>query len=842
MPSWFDPIKEKRAKVLYPKPIPKPPVTPPPSGGGGYSGGSGSGGTSPAVQPVPVDEKKVVTSVPEKKLSPIQSRMLAMQYIARSTTLSKREKALRMRELMTGKPTSMTRSEIKQIGKPSPSVTMTQQEYFQETSDVKRDIGKQKSEYGSMMEGIDPGLTYVYEGSHMLGSTLKAKLERDYGTSLEESEIQSQLAWQQARDLPKDTEVTKTDEGYTFKFRDTSLDWSKGEFEKIERLKSEAKKHTAKQFSDPLAGITGAVQHVGAGIAEFGFGAVSSIGALIKPIALDPLIGTPKSRASHFVSPIDVAFEPVGWSPKGSTKLMAGKPLFIAGGIAGETLQAYGMTQLMKPVSAGAKIGGKFLGKTIIKKGANIYGKFTKLFPEEKFVSGGIKGSKTIIAKGGSELPENIYRWGAKGYRTGLELTSAGVKTSSKEVPGVADDIIRNVTQKTQYGRGGVKRVWLSPEKYSKVERELAEKLGSGKVVEKGYRFNIKAGIGDVSELTEKTQFKLSVFGKRLVKKYDFTRQSWKIGDDLGLYKVSSKGDDAFKGFSRFALEGADEPITSSGWYQRVKDMYTHGYGVPGAEKLEVQTLESGTKLVTGRMFERPTQFFTGFGTSGTKPHISKWIQIYRTPFLQNVKGQASLSLQSLKTQISKPSLKLGGHASQLSKLSIKTIPSSMYLSGFDLGLDIATLGAMKTLSASKSRSLNRLSQNQRLNRETIPDFYHDVVSSLKTKTMQQQDIFNLNLQIQDQISMFKLVVPLETVTDLADDFFNFDVPSPKKPRQPSFVTIPGGGVPGFPFFPKNFGGAGGTDDMFGFTTPIYRHRKYKVKNILEEMEKGFNL
>ena len=70
-----------------------------------------------------------------------------------------------------------------------------------------------------------------------------------------------------------------------------------------------------------------------------------------------------------------------------------------------------------------------------------------------------------------------------------------------------------------------------------------------------------------------------------------------------------------------------------------------------------------------------------------------------------------------------------------------------------------------------------------------------------------------------------------------------FDIP-PSKTHYPSediFFKTRGGGFPGFPFLPRDLGGVGATDMSFGFTTPISRHRKHKLGDILEEFEKGFN-
>jgi len=763
----------------------------------------------------PKEEDVFVGPVQEDKLSPTMSRVASARTILSSPTLSPEEKKQRIQQVMSGRPSGMTRTEIRATGRLTSPVTMTQPKYFQETYETKEEIGRQKSEYYGIMEGIDPTALYKHEGKLVIGAVLKAKFKTGYLPQLEEAEKQSQLAWSQARDLPSDTTVTKTEEGYEFKFRDTSLDWSKGEFEKLGTLRKEGETHL--KSGDIGTALMGSGQKLGADIAEFGFGAVSSFGALLKPIVLDPLWGTEKSRSSHFVSPLDFAFEPVGWSPKGSSELMMEHPIFIAGGAAGEVLQSFAITQAFKPVSAGAKIG----AKAIIKRVPGVYAKFTKVFPEEKFLKLGMSGTKKVIAKGGSELPENIYRWGAEGYKKGLKLTSAGVKTTSKEVPGVADDIVSNVTQKTKYGKGGVERIWLSPTDFAKAQDDIAAKLAMKKVIEYSPQSRLKAGVGEVSELFERTKYKLSWSGKRLVKEYDTTRHTWKFGDDVGLAKISSQGDDLHRGFTRFALEGAGEPIESSGWFAIHKKMVSEGF-------TRTVPTESGHLL----------ESFKGFGSAGFRPMPKKWITGYRPPFIQNIQAQASTTFQGLKTKVSRSSSKVGHRLDLLPNLYTETIPSSIYFSAFSPALDIATIGVIKTISAR--------TQPFKPDIITVPKRKQDmfIIPVMKpekvTAVGQIQDTFTIPIMKQTQVPMVKMDMPLETVTDFGDEFYKIDVPSPKKPQSPSYATVPSVGFP-FLHLPKGLGGSGATDDMFGFTTPISRSRKHKLGDILEELEKGFS-
>lgn len=738
----------KKFGVPYDEPPPGVPPESIPSGGGGSSGGGGGrpSGQPSRQQPTPVAPTPFT---PRAMMDIMQSRIPYAQKLQQIHKL---------------------REQQRQFKQP---MSMTQQQYFQETEVVRRDVSKQVREYGLMMEGIDPQESYKYQGSTMTGATLKTKLESEYGKPLREAEQQSQLAWQQARDIPKDAKVTKTDEGYRFDFRDTSLDWSKGEFKKIEKAPPGVRQ-----------------------VAEFGFGAVSSFGALIKPIALDPLIGTPKSRASHFVSPLDVVFEPVGWSPKGSTELMAKHPIFTAGGVGAEVVQSYAFTQLLKPVSKGVKIGAKGL----VKRVPSVYGKFSKVFPEEKFISG--IGGKLAT----KEIPKTVYRWGAKGYKKGFELTSAGVKTTGKTQAGKTGSIIRSVTQKTKFGHGGVKRVWLSPSEYVKAEKDIAAKLALKKTVEKGYQARIRGGIGEASELIERTKFKLSWTGKRLVKSYKTTRQTWKVGKEISplykTHKVGTKGS-----ITRFALEGADEPILSSGWYGKVKGMYTHGYS---------RTVPTETGHVISTM--------KGFGTPGTTPITKKWITKYRPPFLKNIQAQTSITLQQLKHKTASKIRFVGGRADVAEKLTRVTVPSSIYKPVYEIGLELGSLGILKTLTRTK--------QKQRLKPELVVLQRTEHKSALKKIQVPMLDTLQTPGMKKVQRVVFKSVFDTVNIPQLVQKrVTKVDVPVPRTTR-PYFSMI---GKPGFglPWFPKrDLFGRGSMMSGSGRVGKRYRFREFDVGDL----------
>lgn len=835
------------------------------------------------------------------------------------TTPIQRVVALREKSVKTRTPSTKKQVVEAIIGKPLPvkDKTLTAQQYLQETAETKRGISRQKSEFQTRVEDIKPGL-YRYEGRLVHGVLLKSKLKREYTPQFEKAEVQSQLAWQQARDLPKDTKVTKIDKGYSFEFRDTSLDWSKGEFAKIEKLRGEARKHTERQFEDPVAGITGAVQHVGAGIAEFGFGAVSSFGALIKPIVLDPLIGTPESRGKHFVSPLDVAFEPIGWSPKGSTELMAKHPIFTAGGIAGEVVQSYALTQAFKPISAGVKIGAKGL----VKRVPVVYAKFTKVFPEEKLIklspkqfakTLSKKGIKTTYVKGlkvkgvgevygaqrtlwkdigwiyrpsesaikratiavekklpitkiGSfvrskgktafkkygfgipdikyavptrgevlgheishflypgmsersirnitakisraggipvfkktlpgkiqsfaskfgtkEIPKTTYRWGAKGYQKGLQLTSAGVKTTPKEII-KAGSIIEKKVQKTAFGRGAVKRVWLSPKEFAKAEKDIVSKLALKKTVVKSGEYKITGYGGKGSVLTEKTKFTLSPFGKRLIKKYGTKKQIWKFGDDLELYKrrIPSK----YGSIERYALEGADIPLKES-------------------EALGLRVYSKTGKFLG---YKKPALL--------QKSLPKRWISTYRTPFLKNIEAQMSATVQKFKHKIPSPSF-IGGKRGLKTSLTKVTVPSSLYKPLYKTGLELGFIGLVKTVP--------KVKRKYGIKPMLITDQFKQQTPALKLGKVSLLDTFAGQNVAQVQKPGFKPFQDIAQVS-LVEKAFDFDIPKPKISKPVISMVTPS--VPIIPFLPKRLYGRGRRRYDYGLYGKERKFRKRKT-------------
>lgn len=119
------------------------------------------------------------------------------------------------------------------------------------------------------------------------------------------------------------------------------LYWSKKEMKKIQRA-----------YKIPIVGgVIGTV-------AEYGFGAVSTFAALGRPVAEFAAVKAGvKTKPVHYVSPLDVALEPIGLAPTGATEFIKKHPVFAAGGIAGETLQMAAITKGIGYAGKGIKIG-----------------------------------------------------------------------------------------------------------------------------------------------------------------------------------------------------------------------------------------------------------------------------------------------------------------------------------------------------------------------------------------------------------------------------------------------------------------------------------------------------
>lgn len=274
---------------------------------------------------------------------------------------------------------------------------------------------------GKIWESVEPGMKYKYtyplghpragETAILTSADVKQELYeesrriRTGPAATAEASIHAGKLWKHYQETTKwhpETKIEFKEGQYEFIFPDPSLEWSKGELKKIDIA---YKLH-------PLVGAA----------AEFGFFATSSFAALGKPVAQ---LFTDKPLP-HYLSPLDIAFEPLGWSPKGSAKLIGERPIGMAGGIWGETLQLASFHYGVKGITAGIKIGTKGVVKYIPKavgKIKTITGVSRPVFESQaKLLEGGFKvvgKPQTVLTKtfgvttkvGETQFWKNIYGW-----------------------------------------------------------------------------------------------------------------------------------------------------------------------------------------------------------------------------------------------------------------------------------------------------------------------------------------------------------------------------------------------------------------------------------------------
>jgi len=216
----------------------------------------------------------------------------------------------------------------------------------------------------------------------------------------------------------------------------------------------------------------------------------------------------------HYVSPMDYVFEPIGWSPKGSTDVLKKYPVeSTVGGLGAEFAQSVVIG------AAAGKIGKSVISpgtKALVRGGSKAVYKFSKVFPEEKIISKGVKSfSKTSFGR-------NMYQWATKGYTPVQRLTGTGVVKSTEKV--IEGDMAstRVISRRLLEGGGKrLERVFVSPAEASRATRELSKKLGG--------RMSINfPRTPDLAQSYLKTTKVKGVFTKRLVSTEKVFYTTWK--------------------------------------------------------------------------------------------------------------------------------------------------------------------------------------------------------------------------------------------------------------------------------------------------------------------------
>lgn len=409
------------------------------------------------------------------------------------------------------------------------------QDFFT-TSELQQSLQQQeKQQLSSSMRGIDPFGTYEYKGKTYPGAVLLSSLQREY------------------RDIGKKTyDLDKYPTGTTFKkSKDDTYDVIIPETAKHLRTEKELKEinelpiglreisrtgyfalQSMYSMTKPISNIFGlGEQHdvfsnIAISFSTHPFQFKKSIKSTIK--------GYEAGRYGvHHVSLFDYAFEPIGWSPKGSTAILTKYPVTsTVGGGLGEIAQGVAVSGLISGI-----------GKTIIKpgikagvrSGEKVLTKFINVFPDEKIISSGIKKI------GETSFGKNIYRWGLKGYEPALRLTSQGaVKSSETLIKGTQAET-RVISRKLIEGGGKrIERVFLSPKQASWASKQISKKLGTRMDI-------VFPKASDIATSYYKTTRLKGLFTKRLVTSEKAFYTTWKK-------TISGQMDDVFS--RSFVLAG----------------------------------------------------------------------------------------------------------------------------------------------------------------------------------------------------------------------------------------------------------------------------------------------
>jgi len=337
---------------------------------------------------------------------------------------------------------------------------------------------KEQTRIQKQAKSIDPSATYIVDGERIPGFVLQYRFSQEY------EQVESKKY--ELQKYPKGTTFTKTKqgfqagpmqpaakEGYAVEFPEKEqLRYTEKTLEKTEKLPL-----GIKQFQQFRFGVESSAQAMFSPITNFfdkktrsaivtggqvGLSFVTPFGSQLdyftKRDTGKTYYESSKYTKQHFVSPLDVGFEPLGWSPKGSTGILKKYPVFAAGGVASEIGQGKAITAGLKGVSKGTKS----VVKGISKVGDEIpeFGKITR----------------TI---GKTDFGKNIANWAKKGYKP----TYALGKTTTKPVfTKTGDDITQTVVsggRKVQKGTRFLSRQFVSPEDYVKAERAVRSKLGT---------------------------------------------------------------------------------------------------------------------------------------------------------------------------------------------------------------------------------------------------------------------------------------------------------------------------------------------------------------------------
>ena len=413
--------------------------------------------------------------------------------------------------------------------KSQPSKTMSKQEFLQETYEGKQTMESNLTQAQSQLNRLEMekktiGPTGKYTSSlypdrkFVYGS----EIIRSYNTAISDtkkniSDIKSgigvyQKTYIDIQNMPKDIKVKKTGNEYKIIRPDTSLDFAKQEIKKGENLPPVIKE----------------LYYLGYGVASTGASVIKPVADAFSSSSRVGFSGTRittmptfKKRDTHFISPIDYVFEPIGLSPKGSSALVSkAGPAFIAGGLAMEVGVSWAVGKAIKPIGmAGKAVGGKIAS--------------TKTY---NVLSKGVKS-------GYSSLTKNIYstvgrtpKFVQSGFnkffgKYQYDITNAmraGIIKNPSRIGGRGGVFTQLVAESGKYNSkyGLIKGTYLSPYTLTGVP---STKLS---LTVAGHKFNDRIGIAKAININSSGIYKIVKLSKN--------RGTWAAGPSAN--KMLSKG------------------------------------------------------------------------------------------------------------------------------------------------------------------------------------------------------------------------------------------------------------------------------------------------------------
>ena len=518
------------------------------------------------------------------------------------------------------------------------------QQYIQRQQNEITTIEQQQKELQQTRDSLNPAQVYILQTDTGIKRMTGVQLQQMYDRDIQQMERYQTDINKQNQTIkkmdPRTNIQTNTKTGnITIQKPDTSFDFTKTVFKKV---------------IDPAYKIPVVGPYVGAKL-EMEFGAYSSGLATIKPV-IDLATGG-KSSQTHFSSAFDFAFEPIGWSPKGSTQILTDRPLFTAGAIGGEILQDYmfagAINKLRQPASIATRKALNTGGKTLRK--------VQSVFPENTlFKKTGQKILKTdfgqnilTFTKGGRPATKYTYTPGAK-------ILNKTKNVTDDVVQGVGNKIdTRSITKQFAYGGKGGKtqRVFLSSDELIKSQKIYDNLLGKN-TIDLPFPKNLDKSSSVIEMAVTETQYKKSLLGG-IQKTQRYTNVERRIGLDFlpkSALPINSnyrsiiknlQGDDITKQISTKIDDAAGTNKylqgSSQDWYKYNKQTST----VMSKNTDIIKIGDIGSFEVKATTSTPPTYMIQeGFATQQkamNKAFQPQWVQKMRNSILKNVDASASL-------------------------------------------------------------------------------------------------------------------------------------------------------------------------------------------------------